>query len=291
MRAARFLTGLVSACFALDASGAQRQESRFPAPRALAFSPQPDSVPRARESLRIGALRIPRRDSSWWVPLASTVLPGAGQALLGQDRFLAYLAVEGYVIFDYLKVSAEQRDERTRSRVLAHDVARAVFGGPRPEGAWQYYESMEHYVESGVFDRLPGGEFTPEADVTTFNGFLWLDVRQRYWNNPNVEPPHSSKPYIDAVTEYKSRAIADAFRWSWRNAQLEQDIYRRTILRENQAAHVAASLVNALVVNRLLSTVDAFVTVRVRNGAGTSLTPSALEFGVPWAPFGRSVPR
>ena len=291
MRAFRLLIGLVSASVAFDASGAQRLENRFPVHGGLAFRPAPDSVPVAREPLRIGALRIPRRDSSWWVPLTSLVLPGAGQALLGQDRFLGYLAVEGYVIVDYLKVSGEQRDERTRSRVLAHDVARGVFGGTRPEGAWAYYESMEHYVESGVFERLPGGEFAPEVDVTTYNGFLWLDVRKRYWDNPNVEPSHTSRPYVDAITEYKARAITDAFRWSWRNAQLEQDIYRRSILRENQAAHVAASLVNALVVNRLLSTVDAFVTVRVRNGAGTSLTPSALELSVPWAPFGRPSPR
>jgi hypothetical protein len=269
-------------------AAAQRVEERFPA-RASARA-VPDSAPRTHEALRLGALHLPRRDSAWWVPLTSTVLPGTGQALLGQDRFVAYLAVEGYVIFDYLKVSAEQRDERTRSRVLARDVARAVFGGARPIGEWKYYESMEKFVESGVFDRfpVPGGDVSPEVDPSTYNGWLWLDVRQRFWDNPNLEPGHSTKPYVDALTEYRARAVRDAYRWSWRNAQLEQDIYRRSIRRENQAAHAASALVNALVVNRLLSTVDAFITLRLRTGRPAGGEPASLTATVPWAPFGRS---
>jgi hypothetical protein len=288
MRASLSLLTMCCAVASTTAT-AQRMEQRFPPVQRATAAALPDSTSRPREALRVGGLHFPRRDSSWWVPLTSTVLPGAGQALLGQDRFVAYFAVEGYVIFDYLKVSAQQRDERTRSRVLARDIARAVFGGPRPVGEWGYYESMEKYIESGVFDRVPvpGGELSPEVDPTTFNGTLWLDVRQRYWNDPNVEPAHSSKPYIDALNEYKARAVRDEFRWSWRNAQLEQDIYRRSIRRENQAAHMAAALVNALVVNRLLSTVDAFITLRVRTGNPAAGDPASLSATIPWAPFGR----
>ena len=42
-----------------------------------------------------------RGDSSWWVPLASALLPGTGQALLRQDRFVAYLAAEAFALFSY----------------------------------------------------------------------------------------------------------------------------------------------------------------------------------------------
>jgi hypothetical protein len=287
----RVTHALVILCCAGTSSTAmaQRVEQRFRIPERRTAAVSRDSTARPEQAIPDGAPRFARRDSSWWVPLTSTVLPGAGQALLGQDRFVAYLAVEGYVVFDYLKVSAQQRDERTRSRVLARDIARAVFGGPRPVGAWGYYESMEKYIESGVFDRfpVPGGELSPEVDPTTFNGALWLDVRQRYWNDPNVEPAHSSKPYVDALNEYKARAVRDDFRWSWRNAQLEQDIYRRSIRRENQAAHAAAALVNALVVNRLLSTVDAFITLRVRTGNPATGDPASMSATIPWAPFGR----
>ena len=199
------------------------------------------------------------------------------------------------LLLQTLKSSGEERRERDRSRALARDVARSAFGGARPVGPWLYYESMEHFVESGVFNRFPDAEFTPEADVLTFNGWLWLDVRQRYWDNPNVEPAHTSAPYRKALNEYIARAVRDDGRWSWRNAQLEQDVFRRTIKRKNQAARSATEMLGLLAANHLLSTVDAFVTMRLRGLAGaTGGTAGAggrgtrLELSIPWAPLGRA---
>jgi hypothetical protein len=284
----------VAVCCALLTAvsvGAQRVEARLGAPSSPPLRNAADTTPPAGEKSGHGPFGIPRRDSSWWVPLASTVLPGAGQALLGQNRFVAYLAVEGYVVADYLSNGALETRERNRSRALANDVARALFPGSRPRGTWAYYESMEHFVESGVFNRFPGGEFSPEVDPVTYNGWLWLDVRRRFWNNPSVEPDHGSKQYRDALNEYIARAVRDEMRWSWRNAQLEQDLYRRSILIKNQAAHTATSLLGLLVANRLLSTVDAFITLRLRGAAGAVTSPgspTSLSVTVPWAPFGRS---
>jgi hypothetical protein len=282
------------ACCALlggSSASAQRIEQRFLAPLHAPLIVAPDSSHPMADSLRLRALRQPHRDSSWWVPLASTVLPGTGQALLGQDRFIAYLAVEGFVILDYFKFSAQEQSERTRSLALALDVARSLFPGPHPVGSWPYYESMERYIESGVFNRAPGGEVSPEVDPVTYNGWLWLDVRRRYWDNPNVEPAHTSQPYRDALNEYIARAVRDEMRWSWRNAQLEQDIYRRSIHQKNQAAQSATSLLNALAVNHLLSTLDAFITLRLRGGAGADGAPTSLSMTIPWAPFGRTTRR
>jgi hypothetical protein len=271
-------------------SPAQRIGGRI-SPPAVAATVAPDfrrdSIPALRNRIHLGPLSIPRRDSSWWVPLASGVMPGAGQALLGQDRFIGYVAMEAYALLSALDRSAEERLQTHRYQSLALDVARAFVLGNRPVGNWPYYESMEKYIESGVFNAgAPGGDFTPETDVTTYNGFIWLDVRQRWWTNPYVEPDHSSSQYRNAFNEYLARAYRPEMRWSWRNAQLEQDNYRQIINLKNQVHHDATTALGVLAANHLLSMIDAFVTVRLRGGAGAGGTPSELSLTVPWAPFG-----
>ena len=68
---------------------------------------------------RIAGLRIPRRDSSWWVPLTSAVIPGTGQALLGQNRFVAYLATEAFFLIRMHDQGEEAVRVRDRSQALA----------------------------------------------------------------------------------------------------------------------------------------------------------------------------
>ena len=268
-------------------ASAQRVEARISgAPRAAARS-DGDSLTNTRISLRARLPRVPRRDSSWWVPLASAVLPGTGQALLGQDRFVGYLAIEGYLLLDYFNVHTEETRQRDRSRALARDVARALFPGPRPIGSWAYYESMETYLESGVFNRFPGGELAPEGDPATFNGNVWLLARKNFWRDPNTEPNHDDATYRRSINFYTANAVKNEFFWSWRNAQLEQDLFRRAIVQRNSASRQATTLLGVLSLNHLLSTVDAFVTLRLRGGAGAADSPTSLEATLPWAPFGR----
>lgn len=226
------------------------------------------------------------RDSSWWVPLASLVVPGSGQLLMGQPRAVAYVAVEAYSIFSYLNGHGEMVRERNRSQALARDVARVLFGGALPPGPWAYYEDMEKWVESGVFTRVPGS-VVPETDVNSYNGWLWGDVRQRYWAKPDVEPDHNSPEYRRAITEYVDRAIGDEYRWSWRNAELEQDIYRRAIRSKNQANRDAMSNLRLLAANHLLSMLDAFVTLRLSGRMGATGNETGMTATLPWAPFGR----
>jgi hypothetical protein len=57
-------------------------------------------------------------------------------------------------------------------------------------------------------------------------------------------------------------------RWSWRNAQLEWDDFRQSINRKNEASRSARHYLGVIAVNHLLSTVDAFVTIRLRGGLG-----------------------
>jgi len=213
----------------------------------------------------------PRR-ATWWAPVASAAVPGSGQALLGQDRFVAYLAVEAFAWLQYAVNLREGRRQRRAYRDLAHTVARAYFGSDRPVGDFEYYERMEHFVESGVYDASPGdGDIEPEQDATTYNGSIWLLARQTYWDDPNVAPDTGSPAFRSAIDFYGRRAVRPEYRWSWRNAQLEQDLFRRTITSSNDAFRRSVQDLGLVIANHVLSTVDSYITIRVRAQAGGRL--------------------
>lgn len=198
-----------------------------------------------------------------WAPVVSLFLPGSGQALLRQDRFIAYLALEAWAVLEVANQRTEARRQQNRYRALARDVARALYGPSYPVGTWAYYESMEHYLESGVFDRLPGGEVDPDINPDTYNGAMWLLARTTYWSDANVPPLPDSPEYRRALNFYLDRAVRPEYRWSWRSAQLEQDLYIRTIRRSNTSFRQARAALGIVLANHVLSAVDAFVTLRV----------------------------
>jgi hypothetical protein len=196
--------------------------------------------------------------------LASAVVPGTGQALLGQDRAVAYLAVEAYAWARYAADAREGRQARSSYRNLASEVARRPFSAVRPVGDFEYYERMEKFVASGEFDAIPGGDLDPESDTTTANGAIWLLARQTYWSNPSVPPPRTSPEYGFAETFYRGRAVTPDYQWSWANARLEYAEFRRTIRRSNNAYRSSLEDLGLVIANHALSTVDAFITVRLR---------------------------
>lgn len=219
----------------------------------------------------------------WYAPLASLAVPGAGQALLRQNRAVAYLAVDLYAFVGYRAELTEAVRNRDRYRALSHDVARAIAGDPRPVGPWDYYEAMEHYVASGAFDRVPGGDVDPEIDETTFNGSIWRLARETYWADPAVEPPHSSPAYLNAISLYLQRAVQSSYAWSWRNAALEHDLYVRAIRRSNDSYRRARTQLGVMIANHLLSMADAFATVRLRYPSALSSDGLGVEVSVPLA--------
>jgi hypothetical protein len=235
---------------------------------------------------RCDLVRLPRaspdsmRPSTPWAILASAALPGSGQALLAQDRFVAYLAAEAYAWVQYVSHDRQGRRERATYRDLASNVARVLFSDVRPVGDFEYYERMEKYVESGVFDVTPGGELDPEPDTTTSNGALWYLARQTFWADPNVAPPRDSPEYRRAEDFYRERAVTAEYRWSWRNAQLEHDVFRRTIRQSNAAFRNAIADLGLVIANHALSTVDALVTVRLRKRDALSKAYQ-IEFTIP----------
>lgn len=276
-------SGLHSACCAApEADG----EDTAPAPAARVSSPRALFAVGTTRSADVGRITADEaKQRARYAPLASAVLPGTGQALLQQQRFLPYLALEGYAILQLLADSREAERQRTAYRDLAKTVARSPLSPVTPVGDWEYYERMEHYVESGAYDAQPGGALDPEPDTVTYNGSVWLLARQTYWTDPSAPPPVGSLPYASAIAFYTQRAVTPAYRWSWRNAQLEQDVFRRTIARSNDAYRRAAQDLAVIIANHVLSTVDAYVTVRLRSrreavGASKSSALPGNGYGV-----------
>lgn len=231
----------------------------------------PVSVPKERSTPWFAPLPTDRL-SPWFAPVLSAAVPGAGQGLLGQERGVAYLVAEAYIALQAVNAARGARRERDAYREIARTVARAPFGGARPDGPWYYYEKMQFALESGVFNKTPGNGFTPESDPATFNGSIWLLARETFWRDPDVAPSVTSPEYQRALDFYRRRAATDAYLWSWRDAQLAQDLFRQTIARSNQASRQAKQWVGLLLANHALSAVDAYVNVRLRVFGGTDMT-------------------
>lgn len=222
---------------------------------------------------------LPARDagSPWWAPVLSGVLPGAGQFVMGQQRSVGYLVAEGYLLLQQIRARRDAYRDRDAYRALAFDVARQPFGGERPRGGWDYYESMEKFLESGAYDLVPGGVIDPETDGTTYNGARWLLARQTFWVNPLIAPAVGSLEYQRALAFYQARAVPTAYQWSWRDAQLQQDVYSQTIASANRSVQRAVNYVGLIGANHLVSLIDAYVSVRVRRFGGTGVTGVRVE--------------
>ena len=151
-------------------------------------------------SFRAPADSVGTRRAPWWAPVASALLPGAGQFALGQQRSVGYVVAEAYLLLQVLGARRDGDRQRDAYRELAASVARRRFGAQPAVGSWDYYESMEKFLESGGYDRIPGGVVDPELDESTFNGARWLLARQIYWRDPRVAPAATSQEYQRAVT-------------------------------------------------------------------------------------------
>jgi len=224
------------------------------------------AAPFLRSTVMAGPDRTVR--APWWSPVASALVPGSGQFGLGQQRSVAYAAAELFLLLQWRASRRDGDRDRAAYRALAAEVARKAFGGSLPLGSWDYYEAMEKFLASGQFDRIPGGGIDPETDVTTYNGARWLLARQTFWRDPAVAPVPTSAEYQRALSFYEERAVRDAYRWSWRDAQLQQDVYRQTIASANRQYQRAVTVSGIIALNHLASVIDAYVNVRLRRFGG-----------------------
>jgi hypothetical protein len=214
------------------------------------------------------AAAMPVWQRPWIRPLASLVLPGSGQLLARQDRGVVYLAAEVWFVARAFAWSHQGRQLRSHFQTLAFEVAREPFTAMRVDGPWDYYETMSHYVESGAYNMATEpGSFEPQTDTLTFNGAMWLLARRNYLENPDSIPRPSDPRYQAALAFYRKRAFGDAFRWSWKDARLEMDVYRQTIRDSDNGYRAATSYLGAILANHLASFVDAFIMSRLRRGS------------------------
>lgn len=199
-------------------------------------------------------------------PVASAIIPGTGQMLLGNNRSIAYMAVEVIAWWRYRKHVNERADQESAFKELARRVARSHFAPDGGDGNWTYYEMMRDYVESGDFTTSDNGTVVPPSDTLTFNGHVWLDALRT----------HASTS--EALAQYEQRAVRPELQWSWRNARLQWDLFGQLTGKRNDANRAANLDLLLLVGNHLLSMVDAFGTFRLQvrpaEGGGASLGAS-----------------
>jgi hypothetical protein len=215
------------------------------------------------------------------VTIASALIPGTGQAIMHQRRSLAYLVLEAAGVGFYIRENRDGSRQRDRYREISLSVARAPFSPDGRKGDWDYYERMEKYEASGVFDALPGGVVDPEADPATYNGSVWLLARQTFWRDANVPPAPTSGEYLAALAFYTNRAVTPEFRWSWLGAPEAFQKYRSAIAQSNSSFKSAEKTVSLIIANHFLSAVDAYVSVNARirrSPDGSTMLTASIPF-------------
>jgi hypothetical protein len=225
------------------------------------------------------SVRVAVRTRLWLPPVASLVLPGSGQLFTGRDRGIVYLAAEAFVLSRFLQITRDAHRGADRYRTLAYAVARRGFVATRRDTVFEYYETMEKFTASGEFDHDPGAGIAPEADPTTYNGSMWLLARRTFWSDPDSPPPPTSPEFQLALQFYRRHAVGPDFRWSWRNAPLEQQEFRATIRSSDDAFRRAQNQLGLLLANHLVSAVDALISSRLSAGLRRPTTVRTLWYG------------
>lgn len=206
--------------------------------------------------------------SRFWVrPVASLLVPGTGQILADQDRAAIYVGTEVYALTRFIQLDIASRRDATRFRDLAFQVARRAFAPVRRDTVFEYFETMQRFIESGQFDRDPGPVFAPEIDTATYNGSVWLTARRTYWRDPNAPPDPKSLEYARAVQFYDAHAVGPGYLWSWRNSEQQLSAFRETIRTSDNAFRNAQDQLGILLANHLVSFVDALVSSRLSSAA------------------------
>ncbi len=211
----------------------------------------------------------------WMIPVSSALIPGTGQLLTGSDRGILYLAAEVFLVLRLWSLERERRRERDAFQELAFSVARAQFRPSRRDTVFEYYEVMQSYIESGPFSTSSGLEISPPGDEATYNGHLWQLAKETFIPDQEMPPDPNSDEYRRALDFYTSRAIGANFQWSWRDAGLERDLFTQSIGRSDDAFRMATQYLGLVLVNHLVSTIDAFVTQRLGRQTSFQTTVAA----------------
>jgi hypothetical protein len=211
--------------------------------------------------------------------LYSTVIPGAGQHLLGQKRKWAYLALEAAGWFFYVDRRSSGGDLKAAYRDFAWEEARIQLA-PRVDGDFDYYETLTKWGQSGAFDADPGSNgIQPEEDPATFNGSIWRLATGLFLPGGPSTPP-SDPQYQRALAYYQERGYGTDFLWDWNGTGTAQDEYADLISASDERYRQATNVLGAIIANHVVSAVDAFLSAR-----GVS-TPSEIRVAPVFDPSG-----
>ena len=202
--------------------------------------------------------------------------------MLGQQRWIAYLAVEAWAWVQFIDWRRQGGDLKDQYRDLAWSVARRVSSGPRVDGDFEYYEAMLYHLASGAFDSDPlTAGIQPEADSETYNGKIWQLATDLFF--PPDEPvTEDSDAYGKALEYYGTRAYGAQFTWNWGSGGLQQSVYRELIRSSDENLRRSTTMIGLILANHLLSAVDALVSSRLRLEEGRPETLALLPH--PWDP-------
>ncbi|NJD10454.1 MAG: hypothetical protein FIB01_08485 [Gemmatimonadetes bacterium] len=223
--------------------------------------------PAATEPARAAQPAGPRNAAAPAAVVASMLLPGAGQWLQGQSRWVPYLAVEVWSWLRFRQRRADSRRLAERYRDLAWNVARRVSGitdGGRRDTVFEYYEAMTHYTASGLWDMSESQEgIQPEQDTATFNGQVWWLARGLFFHG-GEDFPAGSPEYEEALAYYRQHGIPERYAWAWSGSSLEQQVFMDLITDSDDAYREGTRMLGLILANHVASTVDALITARLR---------------------------
>jgi hypothetical protein len=202
--------------------------------------------------------------------LASLALPGAGQYVLKQDRWLPYVAVETWAWLRYVQRRSNARRLSIEYKDLAWSTARRISVGERRDTTFPYYEVLLHFTASGAYDSQPAVPgLQPEFDRSTYNGEQW-DLATKLFL-PDGAPAEPGTPAYEAALQYYStHAIPDQYAFAWNRDQLEQQVYENVINESDAAYRDATRMLGLILANHLTSAVDALISARLR-AAGVNM--------------------
>jgi hypothetical protein len=208
--------------------------------------------------------------------LASAAVPGSGQLLLGDQRWVPYLALELWAWRTYLDHRARGRELEERYRDVAWSVARRVGTGARRDTVFEYYEALTKWTASGAWNRQPTSPvIVPETDPRTFNGHIWLMARALFMRG-SVEVPGSPE-YARALEYYRTHAVPPGYAWAWGENELEQQAFAGLITESDAAFRAGGRILGVLLANHVVSAVDALITARLNAAGGP---PIRLRLGL-----------
>ncbi len=229
----------------------------------LAANPaRPQAAPRPRFAAARDSVRP--RVAAPIAGLLSAAVPGAGEYVLGLDRWVPRVAMEAFAWWEYRAHRREARGFEVRYRLLACQVARridaAAYVSPgvcRDSSDFEYYETMgkPFWPRSGEYDSDPTtAGVQPETDANTYNGALWVQAQKLY----------GVQEQALALNYYEKRAIHPGYRWDWGDNRMEQTVYDELIHRGDAAFRTSSRILGLILANHVTSAVDVYIAARLR---------------------------